>query len=163
MAACEQIVQGLGEGRELAGDPASCTRRTLSLTQTAGGPPSGGADALLSRTALDSLAADNAGSDEDLGARRLELKLGHGLPALGGRFTLTPEAGDGFSDTGRDYVLELRLAPVVDAGAFELSREAADAPGGFGAGSAPEHQVGLRLNARFRVGTVPGDGEHRAR
>ena len=135
--------------------PDSGRGATLTLTQTVGGSATGGADALLSRTALDGLAANGEGGDgdDDLAARRLELGLGYGLPAFGGRFTLTPEAGAGLSDTRRDYRLGLHLTPVVDAGAFELTleamrREAANDPGGLGAGAA-EHEVGLRLNVRF--------------
>ena len=63
-----------------------------------GGSASGGADALLSRTTLDGLAANDNGGGDDLKSRRLELKLGYGFSAFGDRFTLTPEAGVGLSD-----------------------------------------------------------------
>ena len=136
--------------------PDSDRGATLSLTQTVGGAASGGAEALFSRTTLDGLAANDAnGAGDDLAPRRLEAKLGYGLPAFGDRFTLTPEAGAGLADTGRDYRLGLRLAPAGgDAGAFELileatRREAAGDPGGAGAGAVPEHAVAVRLNARF--------------
>ena len=127
----------------------------LSLTQTVGRAASGGADALLSRTTLEGLAANDNGSGtgDDLRARRLEVKLGYGLSAFSGRFTLTPEAGAGFADTGRDYRVGLRLAPAAGAAAFELSleavrREAGNYDGGSGAGAA-EHEVGFTLNMRF--------------
>ena len=69
--------------------PSSDRGATLTLTQTVGGSASGGADALLSRTTLDGLAAnDNGGGNDDLKSRRLELKLGYGLSAFGDRFTL---------------------------------------------------------------------------
>ena len=128
--------------------PDSDRGATLSLTQTVGGSASGGAEALLSRTTLDGLAANDAGGGNDLAARRLEAKLGYGLASFGGRFTLTPEAGAGFADTGRDYRLGLRLTRPADAGAFELileaaRREAADDPAG------PVHDVRLGLTARF--------------
>ena len=123
----------------------------LSLTQTVGGAASGGADALLGRTTLQGLAADNG---DDLRARRLEVRLGYGFSAFSGRFTLTPEAGAGFADSGRDWRLGLRLAPAGNAGALELSfealrREAANDPGsGSGAGAA-EHEAGFRATARW--------------
>ena len=128
----------------------------LSLTQTVGGASSGGAEALLGRGTLEGLAAnDNGGGSragDDLKSRRLELKFGYGFAAFGDRFTWTPEAGVGLSDTGRDYSLGWRLlrggAGAPDGGAFELS---------FGArwhendndDTRPEHEVGLRLTARW--------------
>ena len=128
----------------------------LSLTQTVGGAPSGGAEALLGRGTLEGLAAnDNGGGSragDDLKSRRLELKFGYGFAAFGDRFTWTPEAGVGLSETGRDYSLGWRLlrggAGAPDGGAFELS---------FGArrhendndDTRPEHEVGLRLTARW--------------
>ena len=134
--------------------PASDRGATLTLTQTVGGASSGGADALLSRTTLDGLAANDSsgsGSGDDLKSRRLELKLGYGLAAFGDRFTLTPEAGVGLSDTGRDYSLGWRLVRRPgpgDTGALGISFEARrresaadDTP--------PEHAIGLRLTARF--------------
>ena len=55
-------------------------------------------------------ANDNGEGDvDDLGSRRLELELGYGLSAFDDRFTWTPEAGFGLSDTGRDYGLGWRL------------------------------------------------------
>ena len=125
----------------------------LRLTQTVGGSSAGGADALLSRTTLEGLAAnDNGeGGDDALKSRRLELKFGYGLSAFGDRFTWTPEVGVGLSDTGRDYSLGWRLVlggSGSDGGSLELSFEARrresandDMP--------PEHEVGLRLTARF--------------
>ena len=125
----------------------------LRLTQTVGGSSAGGADALLSRTTLEGLAAnDNGeGGNDELKSRRLELKFGYGLSAFGDRFTWTPEAGVGLSDTGRDYSLGWRLVlggSGSDGGSLELSFEARrresandDTP--------PVHEVGLRLTARF--------------
>ena len=137
------------------GNPGSDRGAKLRLTQTVGGSSSGGADALLSRTTLEGLAANDngeGGNDElKMKSRRLELKFGYGLSAFGGRFTWTPEAGVGLSDTGRDYSLGWRLVlggSGSDGGSLELSFEARrresandDTP--------PEHEVGLRLTARF--------------
>ena len=97
--------------------PSSDRGAKLTLTQTIGGASSGGADALLTRSTLDGLAAnDNPGSgsgagggNDELKSRRLELKFGYGLSAFGDRFTWTPEVGFGLSDTGRDYSLGWRL------------------------------------------------------
>ena len=136
------------------GNPGSDRGAKLRLTQTVGGSSSGGADALLSRTTLEGLAAndDGAGGDDELKSRRLELKFGYGLSAFGDRFTWTPEVGVDLSDTGRDYSLGWRLVRGAgsgsDGGALELSFEATrresandDTP--------PVHEVGLRLTARF--------------
>ena len=123
----------------------------LTLTQTVGGSDSGGADALLSRTTLDGLAANDNGGGGDLKNRRLEMKLGYGFSAFGDRFTWTPEAGVGLSDTGRDYSLGWRLVrggSGSDGGSLELSfeatrRESANVNAG------PEHAIGLRATARW--------------
>ena len=135
------------------GNPGSNRGAKLRLTQTVGGSSSGGADALLSRTTLEGLAAndDGAGGNDELKSRRLELKFGYGLSAFGDRFTWTPEVGVDLSDTGRDYSLGWRLVldgSGSDGGALELSFEATrresandDTP--------PVHEVGLRLTARF--------------
>ena len=135
------------------GKPSSDRGAKLTLTQTVGGTSSGGADALLARGTLEGLTAndnDEGGSDE-LKSRRLELKLGYGLSAFGGRFTWTPEAGAGLSDTGRDYSLGWRLVRGGSGsygGSLELSFEARrresandDTP--------PVHEVGFGLTARF--------------
>ena len=41
------------------------------------------------------------GDGDDLRRRRLETKLGYGVPVFGGRFTGTSEVGLSLSDTGR--------------------------------------------------------------
>ncbi len=134
--------------------PASDRGATLTLTQTVGGASSGGADALLSRVTLDGLAAnDNSGSGggDDLKSRRLESRLGYGLSAFRGRFTLTPEAGVGLSDTGRDFSLGWRLVRRPgpgDTGALEISFEAQRRESANDV-TPPEHAIGLRLTARF--------------
>ena len=99
--------------------PESDRGAKLGLTQTVGGSSSGGADALLSRTTLDGLAAndrgsgtgagDSKGGNDDLMSRRLELRFGYGLPAFGGRFTWTPEVWR--RPVGHRAGLQPRLAP----------------------------------------------------
>ena len=123
----------------------------LSLTQTLGGPSSGGADALFGRPTLAGLAADDRGGG-DLGRRRLEARFGYGLAVFGNRFTLTPEAGLGLSEAGRDMSLGWRLARggagTPGGGALELSREARRRESADDH-IPPEHLLGFLLNARF--------------
>ena len=107
----------------------------------------------MSRTTLDGLAANDSGDDgnDDLSSRRLELKFGYGLPAFGGRFTWTPEADIGLSDTGRDYSLGWRLVrggSGDDGGSLEISFEARRSESAND-DTQPVHDVGFRLTARF--------------
>ena len=129
--------------------PGSDRGATLTLTQTVGGSASGGADALLSRTTLDGLAA-NDNDDDDLKSRRLELKLGYGFSVLGGRFASIPEIGMGLSDSGRDYRLGWRLKRDMrgDTGSLEFSLEATRRESAND-NARPEHGIGLRLTARW--------------
>ena len=122
----------------------------LSLTRTLGGPVEGGADALLERTTLAGLAANDNG--QELQQRRLEARFGYGFAAFGDRFTSTPEISVGLSNAGRDYSLGWRLmrgGGVPDGSALELGVEvrrsemAADPP------TPPEHAVGFRATSRF--------------
>ena len=129
--------------------PGSDRGPSLTLSQTMGLSAQGGADALLGRTTLAGLAANDNGDEFE--RRRLELKLGYGLGAFGDRFTATPEIGFGMSESHRDYSLAWRFVRDRrrgDTGSLEFSletrrRESAndDTP--------PEHTVGLRLTARF--------------
>ena len=133
--------------------PSSDRGATLTLTQSVGGSSSGGADALLSRTTLDGLAAnDNGGGSDYLKRRRLELKFGYGFSAFGDRFTWRPEVGVGVSDTGRDYSGGWRLVRGPgrdgDSGSFELSFEARLREGANDH-TRPEHEVRFRMTARY--------------
>ena len=139
--------------------PGSDRGAKLTLTQTVGGSASGGVDALLARGTLDGLPANDPGSgsgageggDDELKSHRLELKFGYGLPAFGGRFTWTPEAGVGLSDTGRDYSLGWRLVrggSGSDGGSFEISFEARRSESAND-DTQPVHEVGFTLTARF--------------
>ena len=124
---------------------------SLTLTQTLGGPDSGGAHALLERGTLAGLAAHDSGAEDDglLARRYLEVRFGYGLAAFGDRFTSTPELGIGLSDAWRDYRLGWRLAH--GAGSLDLSVEATrrEAVNGYGAAVEPVHAVGLRIEARL--------------
>ena len=129
--------------------PGSDRGPSLTLSQTMGLSAQGGADALLGRTTLAGLAANDNG--DELERRRLELQLGYGFGTFGNRFTATPEVGFGMSAGHRDYSLAWRFVRDRrrgDIGSLEFSletrrRESAndDTP--------PEHTVGLRLTARF--------------
>ena len=129
--------------------PGSDRGPSLTLSQTMGVSARGGADALLGRTTLAGLAANDNGDEFE--RRRLELRLGYGFGALGDGFTATPEIGFGMSAGQRDYSLAWRFVRDRrrgDLGSLEFSletrrRESAndDTP--------PEHTVGLRLTARW--------------
>ena len=121
----------------------------LGLTRTMGGASSGGVDALFGRRTLAGLASDD---DDDLGAHRLEARFGYGFPALGDRFTWTPEAGFALSDTSRDYTLGWRLVRRSlgrrgSPGSLKLSFEARRNEGA--GGGPPRHGAGLRLDVRW--------------
>ena len=75
--------------------------------------------------------------------QRFEGELGYGLAAFGGRFTGTPNAGFGLSDTARDYLIGWRLTPAAQGhSGLELNLDATrrEAEGGD---DAPEHAVTL--------------------
>ena len=126
-------------------DPSSERGPSLTVTQTMGASATGGMDTLLGRETLAGLAANDDGPE----SRRLEVKLGYGLGAFGGRFTATPELELGVSNTGREYGLGWRLGPVRSGlGSFDLRlratrREAANDD------VASEHDIRLELNLRF--------------
>ena len=119
---------------------------SVRLIRAVGAPASGGMDALLGRETLAGLAADSGNEIEN---RRLELRLGYGFAAIGGRFTATPELGLGLANRRREYSLGWRL-DLAESGpaAFGLRLEATRRePAGDGAG--PEHGVGLGIAARW--------------
>ena len=117
----------------------------LTLRQTVGAGASDGKDALLSRTTLEGLAANDNGN----GRRRLEVRFGYGFSAFGGRFTSTPEIGLGLSEAGRDTSLGWRLTRTGSGpGSLELSVEARRRESAND-NTPPEHGIGFRLTARF--------------
>ena len=140
----------------LAWDPAPDSDRGISfnLSQTVGGPSTGGADALLARPTLAGIGAQE---DEGPLARRLEARLGYGLGVFDDRWTATPELGIGLSDTGREVHLGWRLTEQVSAGlVFEFGmagtrRESLDGDTG------PEHGLGVGFGWRL---AEPKNGIH---
>ena len=136
-----------GIAGSLAWDPPPSNGRgpKLTLTQTIGAGASGGKDALLSRTTLEGLAANDNGD----GQRRLEARFGYGFSAFGDRFTWTPEIGLGLSEAGRDTSLGWRLTRTGSGpGSLELSVEARRRESAND-NTPPEHGIGFRLTARF--------------
>ena len=114
----------------------------LSLTQSWGASPSGGAQALLDRTTMAGLAApDGVGSFH--ASSRLAGELGYGLPAFGG-LTGTPNLGFGLTEQGRDWRVGWRLSPSTGESAFAVSL---DATGREPTAGAAEH--GLMLRGRL--------------
>ena len=142
---------GFGE-RGLSGtlsfDPAPGTERGLSvnLTQTVGGPSWGGADALLGRTTLAGLGAEDGGG---LDARRLDARIGYGYGVFEDRYTAIPELGLGLGNAGRELRLGWRLAERVSAGlAFELGVEGTRREP-IGGETGPDHGLGLGFGWRL--------------
>ena len=121
----------------------------VSLKQTMGGPSSGGADALLNRVTLEGLAANNDDGSDDLKHQRLEVQLGYGFTVFGDRFTLTPELGLGFYNTGRDYRIGWHLKRPGDGDALDLSFDLTRWENTGNDGGAPEHGVRFGVNTRF--------------
>ena len=81
---------------------------------------------------------------------RLEGEVGYGFPALGGRFTATPNAGFSREDGGgRDYRIGWRLAPAVwgDPG-FRVSLDATRRES-VGSERPPRHGMALRTTVRW--------------
>ena len=73
--------------------------------------------------------------------RRIDARVGYGLPVFGGRFTGTPEFGLGLSDGAREYRIGWRLSPV-------------------GGGIGPFASFGIHMEA---VREVPSRGESESR
>ncbi|MDE0406324.1 MAG: hypothetical protein OXN81_00550 [Alphaproteobacteria bacterium] len=131
-------------------DPGRTTGRgpSLSLTQSSGTAPSGGADALFARKTLAGLASERNGPG--LGASsRLEGRIGYGMALFDGGFTGTPNLGFGLSDGGtQDWRLGWRLtsAAAQDPG-FEVNLDAMRKE--YADDAAPEHCVLLKGTLRW--------------
>ena len=140
-----------GLSGSFAWDPGQGSGRgpKLALTQTLGASAAGGMDALLGRETPAGLAANDTGArGGDLRNRRLELKLGYGFPAFGGRFTSTPELGLGLSNGHREMSLGWRLdMDGAGSNALELRLEATQREEAND-NADPVHGIGFRLTAR---------------
>ena len=140
-----------GLSGSFAWDPVAGERGpSLSLTRTVGSPSSGSADALLGRTTLAGLAANDNG--DELQRRRLEARFGYGFPVFGDRFTATPEIAVGLSNAGRDYSLGWRLTREGEEPTgrwLELAIEARRREAPTDRNIPPEHAISLRGTSRF--------------
>ena len=129
-------------------EPGSEIGPSASLRQTIGAQASGGADALLARSHMAGLAANDDGADGP-DRRRFEARLGYGIAMFGDRIVGTPEIGFGLSRTSRDYRLGWRLGLArhhrvslllsLDAARREAANDDRE----------PTHAVGLRTTARW--------------
>ena len=93
-------------------------------------------------------------TDEDtVPSSRLDAEVGYGLAVFGGSFTGTPHVGLGLSEAGRDWRVGWRLssgASSLDLSLEATRREFAAGNGaGYGAGTEPEHTLGVHVGARF--------------
>ena len=136
-----------GASAGLVFDPAPASQRGLSLTvrHELGGAATGGLDALFASDAFDRRTGAQGLGEEATG--RWTAQAAWGFPAFGGRYTGSPHAGFGLSDTARDYTLGWRLAPQgrtaldLSFGVKATRRESADA--------SPEHGVGVEAGVRW--------------
>ena len=122
----------------------------LSLTQTVGIAAQGGADALFGRDTLAGPVANDNGAEPQ--QRRLEARFGYGFPALGDRFTATPEVAIGLSDAGRDYSLGWRVAGddgTPDGTGLQLVAEVRRRESAANDNAPPEHTAAFRVTSRF--------------
>ena len=125
-------------------DPSSKRGLSMSLRHSVGSVSSVGADTLFGRETLTGLAADgNAEPGE-----RLDAEAAYGFLVLGGRFTGTPHAGFGLSETGRDYTLGWRLAPAHPED-LDLSFDIDGTRHERANGGDPDHGVALRFKLRW--------------
>ena len=139
-----------GFSASLAWDPrpASNFGARLTLRHTLGAQARGGMETLF-RPDTAYLLGDAIDGGDKLEARRLEARLGYGLPIFGGRYSGTPEIGLGLGDTGREYLLGWRLRSTYrKTGDLELGLEMSRLEAA-GPGHAPEHRIGLTLDAEW--------------
>ena len=131
-----------GVSAAVAFDPNPASERGLSLTlrHELGGSAKGGLDALFAAESL----RPRAGAEA---AGVWTAEAAWGFPAFGGRFTGSPHAGWGLTDTARDATLGWRLAragPGAPDLALDLTatrRESEDA--------ASEHRIGIEATMRW--------------
>ena len=133
-----------GFAASLAFDPDPATKRgpSLTLAQDWGGQAKGGLDALFTPETLDRRGGSGAAT------ARWQAEAAYGFRAFSGRFTGSPHMGLGLATGARDYSLGWRLTPAANANVPDLSfglrvtRRESDAV-------APEHTLGLEINARW--------------
>ena len=118
---------------------------SLSLRPTWGGNAASGAEKVWQARDAGELGVARDFEPE----ARLAAELGYGVALFAGRFTGTPHAGLGLSDTAREVRMGWRLSPArQSAGGFELSLDAARREAANDDGP-PEHRIGVGLTARW--------------
>ena len=121
---------------------------SASLTPSYGVDP-GGSQRLWMLPDASGLAAD----EDAVPSSRLDAEVGYGMAVFGGSFTGTPHVGFGLSEAGRDWRVGWRLtsgASSLDLSLEATRREFAAGNGaGYGAGTEPEHMLGVHIGARF--------------
>ena len=131
-----------GFAASLAFDPDPATKRgpSLTLAQDWGGQAKDGLDALFTPQTLDRRGGSGAAT------ARWQAEAAYGFPAFSGRFTGSPHMGLGLATGARDYSLGWRLTPAANAPdlsfGIRATRRESDA-------AAPEHTLGLEINARW--------------
>ena len=126
----------------LAFDPDPASERGLSFTvrHTLGAASSGGLDALFTPDVL----PERTGAEA---TGRWTAEAAWGFPAFGGRYTGSPHAGLGLTDTTRDTTLGWRLtpagpeAPDLSLGILATRHESE--------GMASEHRIGVEAAVRW--------------
>jgi len=126
-----------------AREPSSDRGPSFRLRQALGATAAGGMDALLSRETLAGFAADNEPW------RRLEARLGYGIAAFGGSFTVAPEIGLALTDTDREYSLGWRLSSARNRLVSVLLDLEGTRRESISDSHEPEHGVGLRVRLRW--------------
>ena len=139
-----------GAGASVVLDPGADGRGLSLRLAPAWGTAEGGAERLWAGDAgaLANLATDpgsgsgsgDGAANDDAPAMRLDSEIGYGLPAPGGRGTLTPYGGFSLGGEGaRDWRLGTRfeLAPSLSLSLEGTRRESAD--------ETPDHGIGLTL------------------
>ena len=134
-----------GLSGSFAWDPVTSDRGPrLSLTHTLGVPADGGTDGpIAGQTPARPATSERGGSLQE---RRLEARFGYGFPAVGDRFTATPEIAVGLSEARRDYSLGWR---VTDGVALELALEGRRFESASWRNAPPEHVGTFRMTSRF--------------
>ena len=132
--------RGFSAGLAFDQAPASERGLSLSLRRTLGAASSGGLDALFAPDVL----SERTGAEA---AGRWTAEAAWGFPAFGGRYTGSPHAGLGVTDTARDTILGWRLTPAGPAASdFSLSILATKRESD---GAETEHRVGIMAGARW--------------
>ena len=140
-----------GLSGSFAWDPVTGDRGPrLSLTQTVGNAaPSGTDGPIAGQTPAGPATGEWDGGLRD---RRLEARFGYGFPAVGDRFTATPEIAVGLSEAARDYRLRWRLVRgegAPDGTALELAVEVRRRESATDGNLPPEHTLRFRAISRF--------------